>query len=123
MKRVIAILFVLLLVFTFAACGSGSSKDRYEYMLKEKLEQDVWMYCIFHYQDVKTTNIENMTISKSSSVSAGNDITTYTAKGKVSVIDAYGDKYLGKFTAVYEVWNNDNNLRKVRLDIETPKRQ
>ncbi len=123
MKRVITMLFALLLVLAFAACGSGTSKDRYEYMLKEQLNNDLWKYLYLNFSDVKSTNIENMSISKSSEVVAGNNITTYTAKGKVSVIDSYGDKYVGRFTGVYEVWNNDNNLRKISLELETPKRQ
>ncbi len=92
-------------------------------MLKEQLNNDLWKYLYLNFSDVKSTNIENMSISKSSEVVAGNNITTYTAKGKVSVIDSYGDKYVGRFTGVYEVWNNDNNLRKISLELETPKRQ
>ncbi len=44
---------------------------------------------------------------------------TYTAYGKVTVKDNYGDTFTGKFTAVYEFDTNTQEFDKVSVEIDT----
>ncbi|MBR4656983.1 MAG: hypothetical protein IKO68_10570 [Oscillospiraceae bacterium] len=128
MKRAITILLALLMVLSLAACGdwpkdaSGvaskntpttentfDAKDAF----KSKMQADVVVYSMFNYADVKLTTLDLTTIDA--------DGDTYTGKGKVTVLDDYGDKYVGKVTGVYKL--DGETFTKISLDIETPKKQ
>lgn len=51
------------------------------------------------------------------------DGNTYTAYGKVTVKDKYGDTYVGKVTAKYEYDEDFQRFVQKELDIETPIKQ
>ena len=128
MKKAIPLLLALLIVLSLAACGDwpkdasgvaskNTPKPENAFDAEEEFENsmylDVLIYCKLSYADVKSVNLELTTIEVS-----GN---TYTGKGKVTVGDDYGDKYVGKVTGVYEL--NGETFTKTSLDIETPKKQ
>ena len=115
MKKAIAVLLAVVMVFTLCACGGGSSKSKFdpEEALKSKIQADAAVYCKFNYSNVKNVMVSVTSIS--------NDGDRYTAKGKVTIIDDYGDKYVGNFDAEYTL--NDESFSKNSLDISTPKKQ
>ncbi|MBQ1344006.1 MAG: hypothetical protein IIY40_07565 [Firmicutes bacterium] len=113
MKRLIALLLALVMVLGLCACGGSSSKFNPQEELKTKIYFDARIACTLNYADVKgvSTSITDIDVN--------GDI--YTAKGKVTVVDNYGDKYVGKITGVYRL--NGETFSQVSLDIETPKKQ
>ena len=116
MKRILALLLALSMIFVLCACGGNSSKKSSfdaEEALKSKIQADVAVYCKFNYSNVKNAMVSITTISNS-----GND---YTAKGKVTIIDDYGDKYVGKVDAEYTL--NGESFTKNSLNISTPVKQ
>lgn len=113
MKRILALLLAISLIFTLCACSSKKPKFDAEEALKREIQADVAVYCKFHYSNVKNAMVSITTISND-----GND---YTAKGKVTIIDDYGDKYVGKVDAEYTL--NGESFTKNRLNISTPVKQ
>lgn len=127
MKRAITILLALLMVLSFAACGDwpkeGAVKstktptqentfDAKE-ALKDKMRADVSAHFIIYYENVKNVLLNLTTIDV--------DGNTYTGKGKVEVLDDYGDTYEGKVTGVYKL--EGETFTKIDLDIETPRKK
>lgn len=115
MKKVVALFLVMVMVFGLCACGGGSSKSKFdpEEALKSKIQADCATYCKFNYSNVKNVMVSVTSIS--------NNGDKYTAKGKVTVIDDYGDKYVGNFDAEYTL--NGESFTKNSLNIEKPKKQ
>ncbi|NCE63670.1 hypothetical protein D1159_03510 [Pseudoflavonifractor sp. 524-17] len=119
MKKLRVFLLGLAMICALCACGGGggtsSPQDDLEQALKDKVWADVAVECKFSYADVKnvTTNVTDIS----------EDDGTYTVKGKATVLDNYGDKYVGKFTAEYTYSESSESFNKVDLDLETPTKQ
>lgn len=115
MKKLISLSLALLLVLSLCACGQKAPE--LEYTLEEEFEFKVDVavagYCRANYADVKSTILSLGTI----------DIIddTYIGKGKVRVIDDYGDAYVGKVTAVFKY--DGESFTEVSLDIERPAKE
>ena len=115
MKRVLVFLLALSMVLALCACGGGGEKTQFnpQEELKREIQADAAVYIKFNYSNVKNVMVSVTTIN--------NDGDVYTAKGKVTVIDDYGDKYIGNFDAKYTL--NGESFTKNKLDISTPKKQ
>lgn len=115
MKKLLLIAaFGIMLMFTLTGCSKEPEFD-IEEELKDEIQADAMVEVAFNYADVKNvlTNITDIE----------NEDDTYTAKGKVTVIDNYGDNYVGKITGEYRFNETSKSFSKVSLDIETPKKQ
>lgn len=130
-----ALLVTVLLCFFMCSCGEESiqeesiqeeeNEQKTEYDLKEEFRNEVYAYgvayCKLSYQDVKTVEVNLVSINVDQNI--------YTGKGKVVIYDDYGDKYVGKITAVYRLEEKDDGQHyfhyfiKDSVDIETPRKE
>ncbi len=112
MNRFLTGLLALTMVFSLSACGNREEEVDPEKELKSQVWADVAVECKFSYQNVKnvTTNL----------VDIQEDDDIYTVKGKVTILDSYGDTYSGNFDAEYEYKEMDNSFRKINLEIDHP---
>lgn len=119
MKKLRVFLLGLAMICALCACGGGGGasdpKDDLEQTLKDRVWADAAVECKLSYADVKNVTTSVTDISE--------DDGTYTVKGKVTVLDNYGDKYVGKFTGEYTYSESSESFSKVDLDIETPTKQ
>ncbi|MBQ7574476.1 MAG: hypothetical protein IJT23_09470 [Clostridia bacterium] len=117
MKKLITLLLTFIMCISLCACGgSKSSEETPEDIVRSKCMADVSIECAFSYKDVKTPIVNIVTVSK-------NGTDNYLCQGKVTIIDNYGDKYAGNFTAEYSYNENSKTARKENLDIDTPRKQ
>ena len=136
MKRLLSLILVLVTCLSLCACSqkdpevelvtkteveNKKSKPEPEFdpesEFESKVNAAVAVECLFTYADVKTA------ITTLTDISVSSDGTTYTGKGKVTIMDNYGDTYVGKVTAVYQFNAVSNTFTKSSLDIETPRKQ
>ena len=115
MKRMIAIMLVIILGLSLCACGSKEPEFNPSDEFESKVNATVAVEYMYSYADVK------MAMTNLSDIEVNGD--TYTGKGKVTITDNYGDKYVGKVTAVYKYNEETQHFTKVSLDIETPRKQ
>ena len=116
MKKIIALLLVLVMGLTVCACGAEKEPEfDPEEEFKSEVDAAVAVKCAFTYADVKLaqTTLSDIEV----------DGDKYTGKGKVTIRDNYGDTYVGKVTAVYRYNEETKSFSKVSLDIETPRKQ
>ena len=118
MKKAIALIIsLMMLCCLFTACGEGKETEAFdpEEELKDRINADVAAECVLGYKDVKLamTTITDIQV----------DEEIYTAKGKVTITDDYGDKYVGKVTGEYRYNEGTQKFTKVDLEIETPRKQ
>lgn len=116
---------VLVALFLIGCCALPESDTNYteQYwnaltaMSEEEKEEEfrlaVWsgvsFYIITNYDVKEGHNIVISTVDV--------DGNTYTAYGKVTVTDNYGDRYTGKFTAVYEFNDNTQKFDRKSVDV------
>ena len=113
MNKIVAMILAVCLVLALCACGKSTPKFDPEQELKSKIQADAAVYCALQY-----SNVKNVLVSVTNINHNGDE---YTAQGKVTVIDNYGDKYVGNFDAEYTL--NGESFTKNNLDISTPKKQ
>lgn len=90
---------------------TAMSEEEKEEEFRKVVPSGVSFEIIRNYSDAK---FQNCTIS---TVKVDGD--TYTAYGKVTVKDNYGDTFTGKFTAVYELDANTQEFDKVSVELDT----
>lgn len=115
MNKLISLSLALLLVLSLRACGQEKPepeedpKERFEELVKIEVN----LYCYSSYANVHSVITDIFSI----------DVTgdTYTARGKVRIVDDYGDTYVGKLTAVST--RGPTVFGEISLDIETPRKE
>lgn len=115
MKKLFSVILIMLLVLSMCACGSKEPEWDLDDEIHSAVQAKAAVYCMFEYADVK-----NVLASVTNTEDNGNG--TYDVKGYVTVIDAYGDRYKGKFDAVVSVTEGgDATCRS--FDLETPRKE
>lgn len=111
MKKITVLFLSCVTALLLCSCGGPSGYNANS--LENTISADLTAYCLLNYADVKNvitdvTNVEN-------------DDGYYYVKGKVTVIDEYGDRYVGKFDAEYELVGDEYD--RIDLDLETPTKE
>jgi len=88
---------------------TAMSEAEKEDAFRTAVRSGVSFYITWNYDVKENHNIDISTVEVN-----GN---TYTAYGKVTVTDNYGDSYTGKFTAVYEFDENTQKFDKKSVDV------
>lgn len=116
-QKIIGAAALAIIVILIATVGGGSKEPAFdpEEELKSQIQADVAVEVYFNYEDVKNA------IVSISDIQIDGD--RYTAKGKVNILNNYGDKYVGKVTCVYEFNEDTESFREISLDIETPTKE
>lgn len=118
-KRILTMLFILVLALSLCACGKSSDDKEtveQEETLEEKIESQIVGQATIQLQiqyDVSSATVNVATIELSE------DESEFDAYGKVTCTDKYGDKYEGKFSATGTVDSETEDIS-VDLDITTP---
>lgn len=116
-KRAVSLfLGIFIMAMCLAACG-GEAEPEFDPTeeVKSNVKAAVMVECKLSYSNVKNV-LPNVT-----TVDIDGD--TYTVKGKANIVDDFGDKYSGNFTAVYTYDEESQSFSKVSLDIDTPMKQ
>lgn len=111
MKKFVAVLLALSMVFALCACGGdGASKDVSKDVSKDDIEDDpkdeieeklkraVQRDAKMEFNSILHPDIKNVETSVTKISHDGNE---YRVEGEVTVTDRWGDKYVGEFTAYY----------------------
>lgn len=118
MKKTLLLLTLIVLSISLCACSSSNDTSNYEESVEENIESEVRstaaVECLISYKDVKNTLVDCSTIDD-------NGDGTYDVKGYVTIIDAYGDKYKGKFDAVVSV-DDSGEADCTEFNLETPRK-
>lgn len=88
---------------------TAMTEEEKEDEFRTAVKSGVSFYIITNYDVKENHNIDISTVEV--------DGNTYTAYGKVTVTDNYGDRYTGKFTAVYEFDDNTQKFDKKSVDV------
>ena len=116
MKRIIALLLVMITLLSLCACGKsdkGTSKPSVKQAISDAVRSTAIVKTKFSYANVKSTFT---TVTSYYDNGDG----TYDVKGYVEVIDDYNDKYKGKFDAVVRIFEETGKGSCDSFDLETP---
>ena len=99
MKKLIALLMAMTMVLSLCACGEKEP----EFDVSESIRSSVRAESAFQFASPfsKYTGVKSVMLDTLSYEDNGDG--TYICKGKVLLIDDYGDKYTCKYDAVVEV--------------------
>ena len=120
-KKIVGGICILLAILSFGgACVSGLYFDggapsimiNAEDELEVAVNEDIGIYCLINYKDVKGVYADVTSIEK--------DGDYYHVYGKVTVNDLYDEKYYAKFEGTYRL--SGNEFVKVELSMETPRK-
>ena len=93
MKKILAILMVLVLCVSLFACNGNNSEDDVTRKIEIEVKNRAALEVKYNYQDVKTQTVTCF-------IEEPNEESIYYAvSGKVTVVDKYGDTYTGKYDA------------------------
>ena len=113
---IVMLVSVLLFVggFGMFAVGETSGHSPTKELTEETVEKNarsyIIAYCTMHY-DCKTVSVHTTTVEIKGNIA--------TAKGKVSIIDDYGDKYEAKFDYTVK-YSAESGFYDSSLDMATP---
>ena len=116
MRRVISLLLVLVTCVSLCACGSKKmSEDDIRKEVEITIQAKAAVKCLFEYKDVKNVLASVITMDNKGDG-------TYDAKGYITVIDAYGDRYRAKFDAAVSIDEEGEGTCK-SFDMDTPRKE
>lgn len=118
MKKLLALLLAAAMTLALCACGSPNENEDEEdhtSAVKRAVQAKAAVECMFSYQNVKNVLAHCSTIDD-------NGDGDYEVYGKVTVYDAFGDQYEGKFEADVTV-DESGDAKCTSISIETPKKK
>lgn len=90
---------------------TAMSEKEKEEEFRKTVYAGVSFYLIWNYDVKANHNIDIATVRNNGDI--------YTAYGKVTVTDNYGDRYSGNFTAVYEFDSDTQTFKEESLEVDT----
>ncbi len=116
MKKLLCIILCIGMLMTFAACGEKEEEfDPYRELRNVKVPYDLLVYCESNFANVRQAHAGTITIDEYDGI--------YTCKGKVTITDDYGDKYVGNFEFIYFLEEGTERFHIARKYVETPRLQ
>ena len=127
MKRKITLIMIIAVAIYLSLCAcvainmgktpkktpEKTPEQMIEDSVRLRCETDVTAECLYSYKDIKSTTVDIVTINHDE------EENIYRCQGKVTLIDNYGDTYVGKFTAEYED-SDISGIHEKYIDVETP---
>jgi hypothetical protein len=110
MKKLLALLLVLVFCFSLVACKKEEEKDPNE-EIRLAVHTRIIFEVGFGYEDVKTRDVTYF-------IEEAEEPNTFNVSGKVTVVDKYGDTYTGKYDAIVIYSEIDDKYNVSSLDLD-----
>ena len=109
MKKIIALLLAMVMMFALCACGV-EEKPSNEILAREAVED--WIRFYYPYLESEK-DIQSASANAVSATEIGNG--KYEVKGYIFIKDGYGDNYEAKFDAIISIEGDETELNELNV--------